>query len=74
MSKNKRQPIQKNHEKLPDWSSEIDWLKRQLEIEAALERVRARAMAMHKGDELADTSLLLFEQITKLGNKSQNWA
>ena len=42
---------------------------REAQIEAALERVRARTMAMHKGDELADTALLLFDQITELGIK-----
>ena len=45
---------------------------REAEIELALERVRARTMAMHKGDELADTALLLFEQITELGIKPRS--
>ncbi|MCK5208301.1 MAG: hypothetical protein KAQ79_09780, partial [Cyclobacteriaceae bacterium] len=34
---------------------------REAQIEVALERVRARTMAMHQGDELADTSKVLFE-------------
>ena len=42
---------------------------REAEIETALERIRARTMAMRRGDELSDTSLLLFEQITNLGIK-----
>ncbi len=45
---------------------------REAQIEAALERVRARTMAMRKGDELADTSLILFEQITELGIKPRS--
>jgi signal transduction histidine kinase/ketosteroid isomerase-like protein len=37
------------------------------QIELALERVRARTMAMHKSDELPETSHLLFEQMKELG-------
>jgi signal transduction histidine kinase len=40
---------------------------REANIEAALERVRARAMAMNKSEELAETSSVLFEQIGELG-------
>ncbi len=40
---------------------------RELEIEAALERVRARTMAMHNSDELAETAAILFQQMTALG-------
>ena len=40
---------------------------RELEIEAALERVRARTMAMQKSDELLDAASLLFEQVKSLG-------
>ena len=39
---------------------------------SALERVRARTMAMHHGNELADTAFLLFEQITMLGIKPRS--
>jgi signal transduction histidine kinase len=40
---------------------------RQLEIEAALERVRARTMAMQKSDELPEAARLLFEQVQAFG-------
>ncbi|HEU4861702.1 MAG TPA: hypothetical protein VFT15_17780, partial [Chitinophagaceae bacterium] len=40
---------------------------RQLEIEAALERVRARAMGMHNSNELSDVLSVLFEQYDILG-------
>ncbi len=40
---------------------------RELEIEAALERVRARTMAMHNSEELAETAAILFQQMTELG-------
>lgn len=40
---------------------------RQLEIEAALERVRAKAMGMHNSNELSDVLSVLFEQYDILG-------
>jgi signal transduction histidine kinase len=40
---------------------------REAEIELALERVRARTMAMQKSDELLETSFLLFQQVKELG-------
>ena len=36
---------------------------RESQIQLALERVRARTMAMQKSDELPETSLLLFQQV-----------
>ncbi|MFZ1798540.1 MAG: nuclear transport factor 2 family protein, partial [Chitinophagaceae bacterium] len=40
---------------------------REAQIELALERVRARTMAMQHSDELAETSSILFQQIKELG-------
>ncbi|MEE9429906.1 MAG: SpoIIE family protein phosphatase [Melioribacteraceae bacterium] len=40
---------------------------REAQIEVALERVRARSMAMHKSEELADLSLELVKQVQTLG-------
>jgi len=40
---------------------------RESQIEAALERVRSRTMAMQKSDELAETSAVLFQQLILLG-------
>ena len=40
---------------------------REAQIEAALERVRARTMAMQKSSELAEASSLLFKQLKLLG-------
>jgi len=40
---------------------------REAQIQLALERVRARTMAMQKGDELADVALVLFHQVKQLG-------
>ncbi|MFZ9388315.1 MAG: ATP-binding protein [Chitinophagaceae bacterium] len=40
---------------------------REAQIEAALERVRSRSMAMHKSDELLEVSCVLFEEFRQLG-------
>ena len=37
------------------------------QVELALERVRARTMAMHKSEELAETASVVFRQLTILG-------
>lgn len=42
---------------------------RDLEIEAALERVRSRTMAMQKSDELTEVAGVLFKQVTDMGVK-----
>ena len=43
---------------------------REAQIEAVLERVRSRTMAMQKSDELTDVAALLFEQVSALGIKT----
>ena len=40
---------------------------REAQIEAALERVRSRTMAMQKSEELAETSVVVFQQLLELG-------
>lgn len=40
---------------------------REAQIEAALERVRSRTMAMQKSDELAETAAVMFNQLIHLG-------
>lgn len=42
---------------------------REAKIEAALERIRARALAMHRSDELTDVSKVLREQMGLLGQR-----
>jgi len=44
---------------------------REAQIELALERVRARTMAMQKSEELSDTSLVLFQQLKELGEPAE---
>ena len=43
---------------------------REAQIEAALERVRSRSMAMHKSDELLEAGEILFVEMQKLGIES----
>jgi signal transduction histidine kinase len=43
---------------------------REAKIETAMERVRARTMAMQKSDELAEVAALLFKQVADLGIKA----
>ncbi|MBL0132156.1 MAG: hypothetical protein IPP43_14525 [Chitinophagaceae bacterium] len=40
---------------------------REAQIEASLERVRSRSMAMHKSEELSELSLELVKQVQALG-------
>ncbi len=46
---------------------------REAEIQLALERVRARTMAMHNSNELAVTVALVYEQLSKLGFDSWSY-
>ena len=43
---------------------------REAQIEAALERVRARTMAMHKSDDLTSAVATVFEELRTLGLKT----
>ncbi len=54
-------------EELEQKRKAIEAKNKELDIEAALERVRARTMAMHESAELAETAVLLFEQLRSLG-------
>jgi len=40
---------------------------REAQIEVSLERVRSRTMAMHKSEDLSETSVVLFNELKKLG-------
>ncbi|MCA1801264.1 MAG: nuclear transport factor 2 family protein, partial [Rhodothermaceae bacterium] len=48
-------------------TAELESKNRELEVETALERVRASTMAMQDSDELAEVSSLLFQQLKELG-------
>ncbi len=51
-------------------TTELEHKNRELAIEAALERVRARTMAMQHSHELAEASLILVQQLEALGMKT----
>lgn len=53
-------------------TTELKVKNRELEIEAALERVRARSMAMHRSDELKDVIKLVLEQFIQLNINVQH--
>ena len=40
---------------------------RETQIELALERVRAKTMAMHNSEDIGDTVITLFHEVLKLG-------
>jgi len=70
MRKKTSKPILESSEKLPALS-EIDVLKKQLKIEAALERVRARAITMEYSDQLTEVIQEVFLQFNELGLSNQ---
>ncbi|HUR10413.1 MAG TPA: hypothetical protein VM012_03550, partial [Flavitalea sp.] len=54
-------------EELEQKRKAVEVQSRELKVEAALERVRARTMAMQKSHELSETAVLLFHQLMSLG-------
>ncbi|MDB5131257.1 MAG: hypothetical protein JWR02_1006 [Mucilaginibacter sp.] len=54
---------------LQQQKDEIEAQKALAVIEAALERVRGKTMAMHHSEELAETAAVLFQQLSELGNQ-----
>ncbi|WP_461492042.1 sensor histidine kinase [Pontibacter sp. HJ8] len=61
------EPIEDLQLRIAELEDKLADTKRELEIEAALERVRARAMDMHYSFELSDVLSVLFEQYDILG-------
>ncbi|SOE21750.1 hypothetical protein SAMN06298216_2207 [Spirosomataceae bacterium TFI 002] len=47
--------------------TEIRKLKEEIQLEAALEKVRVASMAMHKTEELAMVSSVVYEELNRLG-------
>ena len=46
---------------------------REAKIEAALEKVRSRSMAMHKSDELLEAGALLYSELIKTGDRKTDF-
>ncbi|HEY5823457.1 MAG TPA: hypothetical protein VIT44_03780, partial [Cyclobacteriaceae bacterium] len=51
-------------------SGQLKQKERELEIEAALERVRSSAMAMHSSNDISATTSIVFTELQKLGTQS----
>ncbi|WP_425636594.1 sensor histidine kinase [Algoriphagus yeomjeoni] len=66
-----KEEIKRLQEAVDQRTSELLVKNRELEIEASLEKVRSRSLAMQKSEELAEASLLLEAEIRKLG--IENW-
>jgi signal transduction histidine kinase len=62
--------LEETIEELEQKRKAVEAQNRELEIEAALEKVRSRTMAMQHSDELAETSFLLDSQVRALGIKT----
>ena len=45
----------------------IEKLEREAQIEAALERVRSKAMSMHNSDDISDATAIVFRELERLG-------
>ena len=48
-------------------TAELEHKNRELEIEATLDKVRSRSLAMHRSDELQDVVIIVFEKLKELG-------
>ena len=66
MNKASSKKRQNPEKALAQAQKKIQTLERKAQIEAALERVRSRAMAMHHSDELAEAASVVFEQLHAL--------
>ena len=53
-------------------SAELELKNRELEIEAALEKVRSRSLAMHKSDELQEVITVINQQLNEIGIKADH--
>jgi len=61
-----RLSIPQLEQKIKKQSIELELKNRELEIEAALERIRSRTMAMQKSDELAELNAIILQQVNIL--------
>jgi hypothetical protein len=59
--------METNIDHIEEIKAELEDARWQLEIETALEHIRAQAMAMESSEELVETARVTFEQLTSLG-------
>jgi signal transduction histidine kinase len=62
--------LEETIEELEQKRKSIEKQKRELEIEAALERVRSKTMSMHNSQDVGETVALMFEELVKLEVKT----
>jgi len=62
-----RKELEKTEKTLHKKDTLLSAQARELEIETALEKVRARSMAMHNSEEIAQVAATMFLQLTKTG-------
>jgi len=58
--------LQRLQESVEKQALELNSKNRELEVEAALEKVRSRSLAMHKSDELNEVVSIVFEKLKEL--------
>src|SRR6266487_3280007 len=59
--------LEETLEELEQKRKAVEAQKKELEIEAALEKVRSRSLAMHKSDELREVVSVVFDKLKELG-------
>lgn len=59
--------MDKPEQRIAEMSDELTQLRREKQIQTALERVRAKGMAMHHTEELQEVILVVFQQLKQLG-------
>ena len=58
---------EKLREQVDEQTAELQEKNRELEIEASLERVRAKAMAMHSTEDIESATVVVFNELSRLG-------
>ena len=63
----KAEVISQRNKELTELNEKIEKANEELKIEASLEKIRSRSLAMHKSDELKDVITVVFEKLKELG-------
>jgi hypothetical protein len=65
----KAEVVSQRNKELTELNEKIEKANEELKIEAALERVRSRSMAMHKSEEIMDVAVTVYDELQKLDFK-----
>ena len=63
----KAEVVSQRNKELTELNEKIEKANEELKIEASLEKIRSRSLAMHKSDELKDVITVVFEKLKELG-------